>query len=768
MKSIPGLEEYRAKAGICRSSGAKAGSLTIDNSICRGGIAVKDAIKALMVDFPFRDPSFGLDERVRDLVSRLSLAEKTSQMLHEAPAIARLGIPAYNWWNEGLHGVARAGIATVFPQAIGLAAMWSVPRLTEVATAIADEARAKHHEYLRHADHGMYKGLTFWAPNVNIFRDPRWGRGHETYGECPYLTSRLGVAFCIALQGDDSKYFKVVATPKHFAVHSGPEGLRHSFDAIASQKDLRETYLPAFHACVTEAKAHSVMSAYNRTNGEACSASVTLLQRILREEWGFQGYVVSDCWAIKDLHETHHLTSSWEESAALAVKAGCDLNCGCSYEHLPAALEQGLVTEGEIDVCVRRLFSARMRLGMFDPPELVPFASIPYEVNDSDEHRALALNAARDSIVLLKNEGGLLPLSKDIRRIAVIGPNAHDAEVLRANYFGIASKVVTPLDGIRSMVSAETKVWYAPGCLRLGTNTDGLSRAGNLSEAVSMAERADAVVLCLGLSADIEGEQGDAGNSEAAGDKLNLSLTGLQNVLLELIAGLGKPTVLVVLSGSALDLSWAEGHVAAIVQAFYPGQEGGTALAEVLFGDANPAGRLPITFPRSTDDVPPFADYSMRGRTYRYLEAEPLYPFGYGLSYTVFQYTELTASSVRIAAGEELEISVVVSNVGHRTGDEVVQLYVADVHSSCPVPTRDLRGFQRITLGPRESRRVHFRLTPKDLSLIDESGRRVLEPGQFRISVGGSQPDPRSVALTGQTPASLEVEVTGAMLPLPY
>jgi beta-glucosidase len=738
------------------------------HSICVREAEVKDAIKALMVELPFRDPSLTFEERVADLVSRLSLSEKTAQMLHEAPAVPHLGIPAYNWWNEGLHGVARAGIATVFPQAIGLAAMWSVPRLTAVATAIANEARAKHHEYLRHDDHGMYKGLTLWAPNINIFRDPRWGRGHETYGECPYLTSRLGVAFCQALQGDDSKYLKVVATPKHFAVHSGPEGLRHSFDAIANEKDLRETYLPAFHACVTEGRAHSVMSAYNRTNGEACSASPTLLVKILREEWGFRGYVVSDCWAIKDLHESHHLTASWEESAALAVKAGCDLNCGCSYEHLPAALEQGLVSEAEIDVCVKRLFSARMQLGMFDPPELVPFAASPYELNDSDEHRALALAAARDSIVLLKNVGGILPLSKGVGRIAVIGPNAHDPEVLRANYFGIASRSVTPLEGIRNAVSAATKVWYAPGCARLGLATDGLGRAGNLSEALSMAERADVVVLCLGLSADIEGEQGDAGNSEAAGDKLDLRLTGLQNVLLEQIVALGKPTVLVVLSGSALDLSWAEEHVAGIVQLFYPGQEGGTALAEMLFGEASPAGRLPITFPRNIADVPPFADYSMKGRTYRYLEAEPLYPFGYGLSYTRFRYTELAASSARVAAGESVEISVVVTNVGERAGEEVVQLYVSDVAASCAVPHHDLRGFERVTLAPRESRRVLFRLSARDLSLIDERGRRVLEPGRFRISVGGSQPDARSAALTGTKPLSLEIEVTGAVLPLPY
>jgi beta-glucosidase len=408
-----------------------------------------------------------------------------------------------------------------------------------------------------------------------------------------------------------------------------------------------------------------------------------------------------------------------------------------------------------------------MRLGMFDPPELVPFASIPYEVNDSDAHRALALSAARDSIVLLKNADRLLPLAKDLARIAVIGPNAHDLDVLRANYFGIASRSVTPLDGIRAVVSQATKVWYAPGCDRLGLETDGLARAGNLSEAMSMAARADVVVLCLGLSADIEGEQGDAGNSEGAGDKLDLELTGLQNRLLETITALGKPTVLVLLSGSALDLCWADEHVGAIVQAFYPGQAGGTAIADVLFGDVSPAGRLPITFPRSVADLPPITDYAMKGRTYRYLEVEPLYPFGYGLSYTRFRYSELLASSLRLRAGEELEISVLVSNVGERASDEVVQLYVKDLASSCVVPQQDLRGFERISLAPGGSRRVSFRLSARDLSLIDERGQRMLEPGTFRVSVGGSQPDERSVALTGCAPLSLEIEVCGAPLSLP-
>ncbi len=718
--------------------------------------------------FPFQDPERPTEERVADLVARLTIAEKAAQMLHEAPAIPRLGIPAYNWWNECVHGVARAGVATVFPQAIGLAATWSTRRIHEVASAIADEARAKHHEYIRQGDHGMYKGLTFWAPNINIFRDPRWGRGHETYGECPHLTARLGVAFCKGLEGDDSKYLKLVATPKHYAVHSGPEGLRHGFDAVVSAKDLRETYLPAFFACVTEAKAHSVMAAYNRTNGEPCSGSPTLLGRILREEWKFDGFVVSDCWAIKDFHEAHGVTRSWEESAALAVKAGCDLNCGCTYEHIPAAIEVGLLDEADVDVCIKRLFRARMQLGMFDPPERVPFASIPYEVNDGDSHRDLARAVARESIVLLRNQGALLPLRKDIPSIAVIGPNAHDDAVLRANYFGIASRSVTPLDGIRAIVSKRTKVWYTDGCHLLGTKTDGLGRAGNLSEAVSMAQRADAVVLCLGLSADIEGEQGDAGNSEAAGDKVDLRLTGLQNRLLEAVVGVGKPTIVVILAGSPMDLAWAHEHAGAIVQAWYPGEEGGTAIAEVLFGDYSPAGRLPVTFPRSVGDLPPFEDYAMTGRTYRYLDKEPLYPFGYGLSYTQFRYSDIAVSRGRVDAGESVDVSVVVTNGGSRAGDEVVQLYVRDIESSCVAPNHDLRGFDRVALGPGESRRLTFRLTPRDLSLIDDRGRRVLEPGRFLVTVGGSQPDPRSVALTGRTPLAVEFEVVGQRLELPY
>ncbi len=716
---------------------------------------------------PFMDAALGLDERVADLVSRLTLSEKAGQMVHDAPAVPRLGIPAYNWWNEALHGVARAGIATVFPQAIGLAATWSPRRLGEIAVTIADEARAKHHEFLRQGEHGIYEGLTYFSPNVNVFRDPRWGRGHETYGECPHLTARMAVAFCRGLQGDDPKYLKLVATPKHFAVHSGPEGLRHEFDARVSRKDLFETYLPAFHACITEAKAQSIMGAYNRVNGEPCCASQALLVELLRGAWKFEGFVVSDCWAIRDFHERHGVTRTWEESAALAVKAGCDLNCGCSYEHIPSAVRQGLLEEADVDRCLTRLFRARFRLGMFDPPGSVPYARIPYEVNDCGRHAELALVAARESLVLLKNENALLPLARELASIAVLGPNADDPAVLLGNYHGTPSRSVTPLEGIRRAVGKNTQVWYARGCERTGTQAEGLGRHAILSEARSMAERAEVVVLVLGLDAVLEGEQGDA-NAETAGDKPSLELPGLQRRLFEEVVALGKPTVVVLLAGSPLELGAVDARARAILQAWYPGQAGGTAIADVLFGRYSPAGRLPVTFPRSLADVPDFASYAMRGRTYRYLEAEPLYPFGFGLSYGSFEYSELRVSRPSVRQGESLEVSAIVTNVGSHASDEVVELYVADLEASVTVPHHDLRGFERVTLAPGESRRVRFTLGARDFSLIDDAGRRVLEPGRFRLTLGGSQPDARSVALMGRAPLETEVELVGVRSEIEY
>jgi len=720
-------------------------------------------------ELPFWNPALPVAERVRDLLSRLTAVEKAAQMLHEAPALPHLGIPAYNWWNEGLHGVARAGTATVFPQAIGLAASFDVALLGEVARAISDEARAKHHAYAAEGDHGYYKGLTYWSPNINIFRDPRWGRGHETYGECPFLTARLGVAFVQGLQGDDPRYLKLVATAKHLAVHSGPEGLRHGFDARVSPKDLFETYLPAFWALVHEAKVLGVMTAYNRVNGEPASASPTLIAKILREDWGFSGHVVSDCWAIRDIHEQHLATPGPVESAALAVKAGCDLNCGCTYEHLPAALEQGLLTEAELDVSVARLFEARLRLGMFDPPERVAFTRIPFDVVDSPEHRQLARRAAQQSLVLLKNDG-VLPLRPGLKSLAVIGPNANAPQVLWANYSGTASHTVTPLEGIRQRLPAGVKLYYAEGCKVQGTEQAGCAPHGNLTEAVMLAKRADVSVLVLGLNAQIEGEQGDAGNSEAAGDKPNLELTGLQQQLLEAVVAVGKPVVVVLVAGSALSLTFAEQHVAALLQAWYPGEEGGTALADVLFGDVSPAGRLPVTFPRSLCDVPAFEDYAMRGRTYRYLEAEPLFPFGFGLSYTSFGYAELTLSTSAAHVSESLlvDVSVLLTNTGARASDEVVQLYVKALQSPVPVPHHELRGIERVHLAAGASQLVRFQLTAKALSFIDEAGRRQLAPGPYRLFIGGSQPDARSAQLLGKAPLHADLTLTGALTALPY
>ena len=678
----------------------------------------------------YHDPDRPTDERVRDLVARMTLEEKISQMVHPAAAIERLGVPAHNWWNECLHGVGRAGIATVFPQAIGLAATWNTDLMLEVATAISDEARAKHHQAAREGNRGIYYGLTFWTPNINIFRDPRWGRGQETYGEDPYLTARLGVAFVRGLQGDDPDYLKVVATPKHFAVHSGPEEGRHSFDARVSERDLRETYLPAFEATVREAGAWSVMGAYNRTNGEACCASPTLLGKILREEWGFEGYVVSDCGAIKDIWAHHQLVETPEEAAALAVREGCDLNCGATYEHLLKAVEQGLIDEATIDVAVTRLFTARFKLGMFDPDERVAYAQIPYEVNDCAEHRALALEAARQSIVLLKNDDGFLPLSRDLRKVAVIGPNADDVEVLLGNYSGTPSSAVTPLQGVRNLLGPDAEVVYARGC---GV-TDGTE--AELTEAVAVAREAEAAIVCLGLSQEVEGEEG--ANKQA--DRTELALPGMQERLLRELYLASVPTVLVLLNGSAVAINWADAALPAIVEAWYPGEEGGTALAEVLFGVYNPAGRLPVTFYRSEEQLPPFEDYAMAGHTYRYFEGEPLYRFGHGLSYTRFVYNGLTLSSREIQAGESVEARVIVRNLGERAGDEVVQCYLKDVRSSYPVPIHALVGFRRIHLEPGKDQVLTFPISSDQMAVRDRQGRPVIQPGEFIVSIGGGQP----------------------------
>ena len=686
-------------------------------------------------ELPYKNPNLPIETRVNDLVSRMTLEEKVLQMQNGAPAIERLDIPAYDWWNEALHGVARAGTATVFPQAIGLAATWDTKLMYNVADVISTEARAKHHEFIRHNQHARYEGLTFWSPNINIFRDPRWGRGQETYGEDPYLTARLGVQFVKGLQGNDPRYFKVIATPKHYAVHSGPEPERHGFDAKAYERDLRETYLPAFRATIVEGKADSVMCAYNRTNDEPCCANKRLMTDILRGEWGFNGYVVSDCGAISDIWQGHKFAKTEAEASALAVRAGTDLTCGREYASLVQAVKQGLITEAEIDTALKRLMTARFRLGMFDPPEMVPYARIPFSQNDTPEHRALALQSARESIVLLKNANRTLPLRKDLKSIAVIGPNADVPEVLWGNYNGKPSHLITPLAGIKNAVSPNTKVVYAPGSIIAGESPQAQQM---IADAVKAAKESDASILVLGLSARLEGEEMKVDlPGFRGGDRTDLSLPQSQETLLKAVVATGKPVVVVLLSGSALAVNWANDNASAILQAWYPGGEGGTAIADVLFGDYNPAGRLPVTFYKSVDQLPPFTDYSMQGRTYRYFKGEPLYPFGYGLSYTRFAYSNLRVENVK--AGEPVKVTVDVTNAGEREGDEVVQLYLTDVKASAPVPIRTLVGFERISLRPREKRTVQFTITPRQMSLIDNNDKRVIEPGEFRVQIGGNQ-----------------------------
>jgi len=718
----------------------------------------------------YKNENLSFDERAKDLVSKMTLLEKVSQMTYNSAAIKRLDIPSYNWWNEALHGVARAGIATMFPQAIGMAATFDENLLYKVAGVISTEGRAKYHESQRKGDHDIYKGLTFWSPNINIFRDPRWGRGHETYGEDPYLTGRLGVAFIKGLQGNDKKYMKAAACAKHFAVHSGPEADRHSFNAIVSKKDLRETYLPAFKEAVKEAKVESVMGAYNRTNDEPCCGSKTLLNDILREEWDFKGHVTSDCWAIKDFHEHHRITSNAVESVALAVNNGCDLNCGNMYLNVLLANQEGLVSEETINKSVVRLITTRMKLGMFDNPVNVPYTSIPYEENDSKEHREFALKVSEKTIVLLKNENSILPLNKDkINSIAVIGPNANSREALIGNYFGTASKYVTILEGIEQAVNPNTRVYYSQGCHLYKDKVENLAlKDDRIAEAISMAERSDLVVMCLGLDATIEGEEGDDSNIYAAGDKHNLNLPGLQQKLLEEVYKTGKPVILVLQSGSALAVNFADEHIPAIIQAWYAGAEGGKAVASLLFGDYSPSGKLPVTFYKTTEELPDFNDYSMENRTYRYMKNEALYPFGYGLSYTKFEYASLISSKNEIKCGETAEFKINVKNIGKYESEETVQLYLKDVDASVIVPKYELKGVKKVNLKPGQEKQVEFKITPRQMALIDNDGKAILEPGIFEVFVGGSQPDERSIKLTGTALQKSTFEVKGEVLGLEY
>jgi beta-glucosidase len=696
---------------------------------------------------PWLNTKRSFEARAADLVSRMTLEEKAAQMQNGAPGIPRLNLPAYDWWNEALHGVARAGQATVFPQAIGLAATFDVPLMNDIATAISDEARAKHSEFLRQDQHARYQGLTFWSPNINIFRDPRWGRGQETYGEDPFLTARMGVAFVRGLQGDDKRYQKLDATAKHFAVHSGPESTRHEFDVHPDERDLRETYLPAFEALVKEAKVNAVMGAYNRVNGEPATASTRLLRDILRGEWGFKGYVVSDCDAVGDIFRTHKTVQTAEQAAAMAVRNGDDLNCGRTYAALPRAVEQGLISEREIDIALKRLMVARMRLGMFDPPARVPWAQLPYSVNQSAEHDALSRRAARESLVLLKNDG-LLPLSKSLRRIAVIGPTADSTSALRGNYFGTPAAPVTILQGIRAAVP-DAQVVYSRGAeLVEGMGNRGEAPASEVSaeQALAAARAAEVVVFVGGLTADIEGEEMRVSYPGfSGGDRTDLRLPASQQKLLEALQATGKPVVLVLTTGSALAVDWAQQNLPAILLAWYPGQRGGNAVADVLFGDVDPAGRLPVTFYKAEELLPAFDDYRMEGRTYRYFRGTPLYAFGHGLSYTRFEYSNLRLDREWVTRVSRLRIKVKVENTGARAGDEVVQLYLRAVDAPHARANKELRGFQRITLQPGEKRELTFSITPgRDLRYYNEEHSAYeVDNGRYEVQVGASSSDVR-------------------------
>ena len=688
--------------------------------------------------------------RAEELVAQMTLEEKVMQTMHHAPAIERLGIKAYNWWNEALHGVARAGTATVFPQAVGMAAAFDEELMEQVGDAVSTEARAKFVMQQEGDDEDIYKGLTFWAPNVNIFRDPRWGRGHETFGEDPYLTSRLGVRYIMGLQGHDEKYLKTAACAKHFAVHSGPEDVRHSFDACVNEQDLRETYLPAFQACVQEAGVETVMGAYNRTNGEPCCGSGRLLRDILRKEWGFEGHVTSDCWAIKDFHEQHCVTATPVESVSLAMNNGCDLNCGSLFLYLEQAVKEGLVDEKRLDEAVVNLFTSRMKLGVFDEKGENPYDKIPYTVVDSPKMRRLNEQVAERCVVLLKNDNQILPLQKEkLHTIGGIGPNADNRRALVGNYEGTASRYVTVLEGIQDYVGDEVRVLYSEGCHLYKDRTSGLAQENDrASEVRGVCRESDVIIAVMGLDASLEGEEGDTGNEYGSGDKPNLNLPGLQHDILKIAKESGKPVILVLLTGSAMAVTWEDAHLDAILQGWYPGAQGGTAIARILFGEANPEGKLPVTFYRTTEELPAFEDYSMKGRTYRYMKQKALYPFGYGLSYTTYSYENAKLVSDDICGEAGVILRAEVRNTGVMDGTETVQIYVGLERDEAPNP--QLKKIVKVPLKAGESKQIEAVLPKEAFMLYDEKGEHVLYPGTYHIYMGGSQPVASSLDLTNK------------------
>ena len=704
----------------------------------------------------WQDPNLPLDARVKNLVSQLTLEEKVQQMMYNAPAIPRLNIPAYNWWNEALHGVARSGVATIFPQAIGMAATFDDTLIYNIASAISDEARAMYNASVKKGYHLWYGGLTFWTPNINIFRDPRWGRGQETYGEDPYLTATLGVAFVKGMQGNDPKYLKVAACAKHFAVHSGPEKLRHEFNAQPSMKDLWETYLPAFHALV-DAKVEAVMCAYNRTNNEPCCGNTYLLQDVLRRQWQFKGHVVSDCWAISDFYQGHKFVANDVQASALALSKGVNLNCGNSfYPSLIEAVKQNLVTEKQIDSSLQILLRTRFKLGLFDAvtgnsPN--PYDHIPESVINSEANRNLARTAAQKSIVLLKNNG-VLPLKNDLKTYFVTGPNASNIDVLIGNYYGVNNNLVTVLEGLAEQILPGSQMHYRQGILLDRNNvTPNDWSSGE-------ARTSDATIVVMGISGLLEGEEGESIASPYAGDRLDYNLPANQiEYLRRLKENNNKPVIAVITGGSPMNLSEVHKLADAVLLVWYPGEEGGNAVADIIFGKVSPSGRLPITFPKSFDQLPPYEDYSMKERTYRYMTAEPMYPFGYGLSYTRFSYSNLRLSKNVIKKNESAMASVTVTNTGKSAADEVIQLYISYEGRNVEAPLYALKSFKRITLAPGSAETVQFNISPSMLQLVNQEGQNIHPAGKYKISISGSLPGKRSEELGAAKAVEGEITV---------
>ena len=700
---------------------------------------------------PFRNASLPIEQRVEDLVARMTLEEKVGQMMYNSPAIPRLQIPAYNWWNEGLHGVARSGVATVFPQAIGLAASFDSSLAFRVADAISDEARAMYNAAVAQNHYMKYGGLTFWTPNINIFRDPRWGRGQETYGEDPVLTSHMGVAFVKGLQGSDPRYLKVAACAKHYAVHSGPERLRHEFNAVASPKDLRETYLPAFKALV-DAGVEAVMCAYNATNGEPCCGNTFLLQEVLRKEWNFKGHVVSDCWAIADFYGGHKVVKNSAEASALAVKRGVNINCGDEFPALIEAVKQKLITETEIDSALTVALKTRFRLGMFDDAADNHFSKLGTNNINSPAHRALAREAAVKSIVLLKNNG-VLPLKPNLSKYFVTGPNAANIDVLLGNYYGISSNMVTVLEGLAAQVAPGSQLQYRPGCMLDKPNSNTIDWAS------TEAHASDVTIMVMGISGLLEGEEGESIASPTFGDRLDYNIPANQiDYLKRLKKENTHPVIAVITGGSPMNLAEVHEIADAVLLVWYPGEEGGNAIADIIFGKVSPSAKLPVTFPKSLDQLPPYENYDMQGRTYRFMKAEPMYPFGFGLSYTTFAYKDIKLSWTYHGKKAFLAASATVTNTGTKKSDEIVQLYVSHENKPDNAPLLALKDCKRITLEPGASQKVSFNVPSEMYYIINDEGKPVAPPGKARIIIGGSQPGSRSKELGSA--ATVEAELT--------